>query len=192
VINSSVDRIQIESLPANRVIVASAELLHPLSLHLENPLVLNKCFTLADLLGIFICGVAAATAAMLTSPFAPLTSLRAFFTPCAAICTFHRSSRNRHRSRNNGNNSEYRCSQDVWGYRFPRVKLFHSDVNVLGELPMGTLPVQGIIVLIFSRLRMITLITFSSLRLFIQGIAHNQRNRKQGRENKNSTIHSFW
>jgi hypothetical protein len=30
VINSSVDRIQIESLPANRVIVASAELLRPL------------------------------------------------------------------------------------------------------------------------------------------------------------------
>lgn len=84
VINSSVDRIQIESLPANRVIVASAELLHPLSLHLENPLVLNKCFTLADLPGIFICGVAAATAAMLTPPplLVPLgRPLRAFFTP---------------------------------------------------------------------------------------------------------------
>lgn len=78
VINSSVDRIQIESLPANRVIVASAELLHPLSLHLENPLVLNKCFTLADLPGIFICGVAAATAAMLTPHGRPL---RASFTP---------------------------------------------------------------------------------------------------------------
>lgn len=81
VINSSVDRIQIESLPANRVIVASAELLHPLSLHLENPLVLNKCFTLADLPGIFICGVAAATAAMLT-PLPPFgRPLRASFTP---------------------------------------------------------------------------------------------------------------
>lgn len=71
VINFSVDRIQIESLPANRVIVASAELLHPLSLHLENPLVLNKCFTLADLLGIFICGVAA-TGVTLLSSFTPL------------------------------------------------------------------------------------------------------------------------
>lgn len=81
VINSSVDRIQIESLPANRVIVASAELLHPLSLHLENPLVLNKCFTLADLPGIFICGVAA-TAAMLTpSPPPPGRPLHASFTP---------------------------------------------------------------------------------------------------------------
>jgi len=27
----------------------------------------------------------------------------------------------------------YRCSQDVWDYRFPRVKLFRSGVNVLGR-----------------------------------------------------------
>lgn len=88
-INSSVDRIQIESLPANRVIVASAELLHPLSLHLENPLVLNKCFTLADLPGIFICGVAAATAAMLTPPppppVAPSAPSARLLRPCAAV-----------------------------------------------------------------------------------------------------------
>lgn len=56
--------------------MASAELLHPLSLHLENPLVLNKCFTLADLPGIFICGVAAATAAMLTPLLPPRSPLR--------------------------------------------------------------------------------------------------------------------
>lgn len=80
VINSSVDRIQIESLPANRVIVASAELLHTRRFPSiwKIPLVLNKCFTLADLLGIFICGVAAAaTAAMLPS------ATHYAFTPCA-------------------------------------------------------------------------------------------------------------
>lgn len=61
VINSPLDRIQIESLPANRVIVASAELLHTRRFPSiwKIPLVLNKCFTLADLPGIFICGVAA-------------------------------------------------------------------------------------------------------------------------------------
>lgn len=113
VINSSVDRIQIESLPANRVIVASAELLHPLSLHLENPLVLNKCFTLADLPGIFICGVAAATAAMLTLLALPP---RASFAPAAQpyVLSAGGLGANRHRSRNNGNNNGgYRCSQDV-------------------------------------------------------------------------------
>lgn len=121
VINSSVDRIQIESLPANRVIVASAELLHPLSLHLENPLVLNKCFTLADLPGIFICGVAAATAAMLTPPLppfppvAPSAPSARLLRPCAAVAYVLSAGGlgNRHRSRNNGNNGEYRCPQDV-------------------------------------------------------------------------------
>lgn len=145
--------------------MASAELLHPLSLHLENPLVLNKCFTLADLPGIFICGVAAATAAMLTPPPPPRPPFARLLHPCAAICTFRRRSRNRHRSHNNGNNGGYRCSQDVWGYRFPRVKLFHSNVNVLGaNYRVGALPQERTMILILCRLRIITLIPLPNSR----------------------------
>lgn len=57
VINSSVDRIQIESLPANQVIVAPTVFLPPLLLHLENPLALNKCFTLAGLASVYLYAV---------------------------------------------------------------------------------------------------------------------------------------
>lgn len=136
VINSSVDRIQIESLPANRVIVASVELLlHPsLSLHLENPLVLNKCFTLADLLGIFICGVAAATArrcypslpptpspssprAALLAPAQPYVQEVLSPDPASQPAAAQQQPRK-------PTTAAYRCSQDVWDYRFPRVKLF--------------------------------------------------------------------
>lgn len=57
VINSSVDRIQIESLPANQVIQAPTVFLLPLSLHLENPLALNKCFTLVGLASVYLYAV---------------------------------------------------------------------------------------------------------------------------------------